>query len=305
MGVLDLFRLDGKTAVVTGAGKGIGRGISLALAEAGANVVVASRSKDDLQSLAEEIEKLGRKALVCPTDVTDQTQLDALADAAKGSFGSIDIWVNNAGRHSRCDTAFPHAGPNRIIGDQQMDLNLKAVWSGCVTAAKAIGKGDGTIINISSRASYGPQFMNGPYGASKAAVNSLTATFSRELAPNVRINAVAPGPIPTQNFVECMGTDTKEKEDALKEQIGIPLKRYGTEEDIGGRCRLPGLSPASSWITGQVLLCDGAVFRTRFGLLCIRRSWLLILCTRNIRRCRYHPSFSSWASAFSSSPILR
>lgn len=257
MSVMDLFKVDGKTAVVTGAGKGIGRGISLALAEAGANVVVASRSKGDLDSLASEIEKLGRKALVCPTDVTDQGQLDELVNAAKAEFGSIDIWVNNAG-------GIPDATPRFLTRtesdhwDSQMDLNLKAVWSGCVTAAKAMGKGEGTIINISSRASYGPQLMNGPYGASKAAVNSLTATFSRELAPNIRINAVAPGPIPTQNFVECMGTDTAEKEEALKKQIGIPLRRYGTEEDIGAAVVYLA-SPASSWVTGQVLFVTGGL----------------------------------------------
>ena len=257
MAVLDLFKLDGKTAVVTGAGKGIGRGISLALAEAGANVVVASRSKEDLDSLAAEIEGVGRKALVCPTDVTDQAQLDALAAAAKDAFGSIDVWVNNAG-------GIPDATPRFLTRtesehwDQQMDLNLKAVWSGCVTAAKAIGKNEGAIINISSRASFGPQFMNGPYGASKAAVNSLTATFALELAPHIRINAVAPGPIPTQNFVECMGTDTKEKEEKLKEQIGIPLKRYGTEEDIGAAVVYLA-SPASSWVTGQVVYVTGGL----------------------------------------------
>ncbi len=257
MAVLDLFKLDGKTAVVTGAGKGIGRGISLALAEAGANVVVASRSKADLDSLAADIEAIGRKAVVCPTDVTDQAQLDALAAAAKDAFGSIDVWVNNAG-------GIPDATPRFLTRtepdhwDQQMDLNLKAVWSGCVTAAKAIGKNEGTIINISSRASFGPQFMNGPYGASKAAVNSLTATFALELAPHIRINAVAPGPIPTQNFVECMGTDTKEKEEKLKEQIGIPLKRYGTEEDIGAAVVYLA-SPASSWITGQVIYVTGGL----------------------------------------------
>ncbi len=257
MGVMDLFSLDGKAAVVTGAGKGIGRGISLALAQAGANVVVASRSKDDLESLAQEIEKCGRRALVCPTDVTDQGQLDALAAAATKEFGAVDIWVNNAG-------GIPDATPRFLTRtesdhwDQQIDLNLKAVWTGCVTAAKAMGKNQGAIINISSRASYGPQFMNGPYGASKAAVNSLTATFSRELAPNIRINAVAPGPIPTQNFVECMGTDTPEKEEALKKQIGIPLERYGKEEDIGAAVVYLA-SPAASWITGQVLYVTGGL----------------------------------------------
>ncbi len=257
MAVLDLFRLDGKTAVVTGAGKGIGRGISMALAEAGANVVVAARSVDDLNSLVAEIEGVGRKALACPTDVTDQAQLDALAANAKEAFGSIDIWVNNAGGIPDATPRFLTKTPSENW-DQQMDLNLKAVWSGCVTAAKAIGRSDGTIINISSRASYGPQFMNGPYGASKAAVNSLTSTFSRELAPNIRINAVAPGPIPTQNFVECMGTDTPEKEEALKKQIDIPLNRYGREEDIGAAVVYLA-SPASSWVTGQVLYVTGGL----------------------------------------------
>lgn len=119
-----------------------------------------------------------------------------------------------------------------------------------------MGESGGTIINISSRAAFGPQVKNGPYGAAKAAVNSLTSTLSVELAPKIRVNAVAPGPVPTENFDECMGTDTPEKREKLLEMIGIPMGRYGTPEDIAAAVVFMA-SPASSWVTGQCLYVTG------------------------------------------------
>jgi 7-alpha-hydroxysteroid dehydrogenase len=99
---------------------------------------------------------------------------------------------------------------------------------------------------------------NGPYGAAKAGVNSLTATLSRELAPKIRVNAVAPGPIPTENFNDCMRTDDETKREALREMIGIPLQRFGREEDIAAAA-LYLASPASGWVTGQCLYVTGGL----------------------------------------------
>lgn len=254
MGVLDLFSLEGQVAVVTGAGKGIGRGIALCLAEAGADVALASRNEADLEAVASEIAALGRRSAVVPTDVTEPGAQAALADRAADRLGRPSIWVNNAG-------GLPGATPNYLTRtpesswDAQLDLNLKAVWVGAMAAAAAMGEDGGTIINISSRTAIGPQRKNGPYAASKAAANSLTETLSVELAPRIRVNAVAPGPIPTQNFLESTNT-APDQVGAVEQALPIPLRRLGTPEDIGAAVVYMA-SPASSWVTGQVLYVTG------------------------------------------------
>ena len=246
----DAFRLDGKVAVVTGGGKGIGRGIALCLADAGADVVVAARTLSEVQSVAAEVEAKGQRASGLSVDVTNTDQIEALAETAK-ELGQVDIWVNNAG-------GLPDAPPRYLPrtpedrSDAQMDLNLKAVFTGCVAAANVIE--EGSIINIASTSARGANFKNGPYGASKAAVVSLTQSFSLELAPKIRVNAVGPGPIPTDNFNESTNfPDDK----PVEEVIGVPLRRLGTPEDIGWAVVYMA-SPAASWLTGQCLyVCGG------------------------------------------------
>ncbi|MDX1580264.1 MAG: SDR family oxidoreductase [Alphaproteobacteria bacterium] len=259
MSVLDKFRLDGQAAVVTGAGKGIGRGIAIALAEAGADVALAARNKDDLDKVKAEVEALGRKAIAVPTDVTSMDDLERLAQAAVDAFGKLDIWVNNAG-------GLPDGTPRYLTRtpedkfDAQIELNLKAVWAGAITAAQFMGDEGGAIINISSRAAKGMQanLKNGPYGASKAAVNSLTATLSRELGPKFRVNAIAPGPIATENFIDSMKMHTPERERELMEYFQVPLARFGEPDDIGAAVVFMA-SPASGWITGECLYVAGGL----------------------------------------------
>ncbi len=255
MGILDRFRLDGEVAVVTGAGKGIGRAIAIALAEAGADVALASRTQSDLDNVAAEITALGRRALPLATDATDGAALERLAEQTVASLGKLTIWINNAG-------GIPDGTPRYLTRtaeenfDAQIALNLKAVWMGSSVAARHMAEAGGAIVNISSRSAYGPQVKNGPYGAAKAAVNSLTTTLAVEVAPKIRVNAVAPGPVPTENFDDCMGTDTPEKREKLLGMIGIPMGRYGEPEDIAAAVVFMA-SPAASWVTGQCLYVTG------------------------------------------------
>jgi 7-alpha-hydroxysteroid dehydrogenase len=199
------------------------------------------------------IQALGRRGLAVPTDVTDSAQLENLAETAAAELGPLSIWVNNAG-------GLPDATPRYLVRtpedrwDAQMDLNLKSVWVGCVTAARYMQEDNAAIVNISSRSAHGPQRKNGPYAASKAAVNSLTETLSVELAPKIRVNAVAPGPVPTQNFHES----TNFTEQQLEAGLGIPLGRLGSVEDIGAAVVFMA-SPAASWITGQCLYVAGGI----------------------------------------------
>jgi len=252
LGVIDTFRLDGQVAVITGAGRGIGEGIALCLAEAGADVVLAARRGAEIEGVAEQVRALGRRALAVPTDVLDMGALDALAQAAVDGLGRLDLWVSNAGgaqdRTMRTLAETPEAA-----WDNQIDLNLKAVWAGANAAAQRMSDG-GCIVNISSVGALRPGPTNGPYVAAKAGVNSLTMTLSAELGPRIRVNGVAPGPIPTEVMFEA----TKLTEEQLTQYIAptLTMKRLGTPRDVGAAVVYLA-SPAASWITGQTLVVAG------------------------------------------------
>ena len=248
--VFDRFSLSNKVAVITGAGRGIGAGIAHDFAQAGAKVVLAARRTHEIEAVAAEICHAGGEAIAVTTDVTDYDTLEALALAAKDAFGDLHIWVNNAGGSTMRQplTTLPRDEWHRTIA-----LNLTAVFDGCMTAAKHMTQG--SIINISSGAGTGPVPGSGHYGAAKAGVNSLTWTLSAELAPDIRVNGVMPGAIPT----EVMLTALKKSEDQLDELLeewNIPLGRLGKPEDIGSACVYLA-SDAASWVSGEILRVGG------------------------------------------------
>jgi len=252
--LMDRFRLDGKVAVVTGSGRGIGRRIATGLAEAGADVVVSARRQADIEAVADDIQALGRRSIAIPGDVTDDRVIEALANTAVTEMGRLDIWVSNAGGSDN-----PVQRPVTEVPDEQwehlFDKNLRAVFAGARAAAKVLADG-GSIINLSSMASDKAAPNNAAYAAAKAGVNSLTMSLSSELAPRrIRVNAIAPGPVPTDVFMDFFNA-TEDDLPRLATEMKIPLGRLGTPDDIAAAAIFLA-SPAASWITGQVLHING------------------------------------------------
>ncbi len=254
--ILDQFKLDGQVAVVTGGGRGIGEGLALGLAEAGADVVVAARRTEEVEAVADKIRAIGRRALAVTTDVMDIAQVGSLAETTLAEMGRLDCWVSNAGG---ADDRVPRTlldMPERQW-DFQLNLNLKAVWTGAQAAARIMkDNGGGTIINISSAAAGVASPFNGPYAVAKSGVNNLTQTLAAELAAfGIRVNGVSPGPIPTEVFLEFLNL-TEDDIPKLGERFQIPLGRVGTPEDIAPAVVYLA-SPASSWMTGHTISIKG------------------------------------------------
>jgi 7-alpha-hydroxysteroid dehydrogenase len=252
--VLDRFGLDGGVAVVTGAGRGIGEGIAVALAEAGCDIVLTARREHEINAVADVVRGLGRRALAIAGDITDGAFVDQLADRAKAEMGRITLWVSNAGG---ADDRTPRRLANMPDSqwDYQLDVNLRAVFT-CARAAARVLDDGGSIINISSGAALKGSPNNGPYAAAKAGVDSLTRTLSLELASRrIRVNGVAPGPVPTEVFMEFFKI-TEDDLPRLATEWGVPLGRLGTPEDVANAVIFLA-SPAASWITGQTLLVNG------------------------------------------------
>ncbi len=258
VGVLDQFRLDGHVAVVTGGGRGIGRGIALAFAEAGADVAVAARRAHEVEAVADEVRQLGRRAFAMGMDVLDFPANDRLAEATVAELGKLTIWVNNAGgnldRTQRTLVDTPED-----VWDTLVDLNLKSAWWGAKAAVEQMADG-GNIINIASVAAWGPSPTAGPYAATKSAMINMTKTLAMELAPQkIRVNCIAPGLVPTEMFFETMKVD----EAAVEEMGGqLPAGRAGKPEDLGAAA-VYFCSPAAEWITGQTLAVSGGPTGTR------------------------------------------
>ena len=248
--VSDKLRLDGKVAVVTGASRGLGRAMALGLAEAGADVVVVSRTMEALETLAEEIRALGQRGLPVRADVTDRDEVGNMVRRTMEAFGKIDILVNNAGTIFRAAAEeYPEEAWDRVL-----EVNLKGVFLCCQAVGKVmIAQRRGKIINIGSLLSAIGVPLIPAYAASKGGVRQLTKALAVEWAPyNIHVNAIGPGYFRTE-LTEALQKDEERAAWILRR---TPLGRWGVPEDLKGPVVFLA-SDASDYITGQMLYVDG------------------------------------------------
>jgi NAD(P)-dependent dehydrogenase (short-subunit alcohol dehydrogenase family) len=248
MGVLDLFRLDDKVAVVTGASSGLGVAFARALAEAGADVVLAARRVDRLQDTRALVEDAGRRALVVPTDVASPEQCHALVEAAVAELGRVDVLVNNAG----LGTAVPASRETPEQFRRVIDVNLNA----CYWAAQACGRvmqPGSSIVNVSSVLGLTSGGLpQAAYSASKAGLLGLTRDLAQQWTgrKGIRVNALAPGFFPTEmtdsyppGYLDLLGQR-------------IPAGRAGDPVELAATL-VWLVSPAAGYVTGQTVVVDG------------------------------------------------
>jgi NAD(P)-dependent dehydrogenase (short-subunit alcohol dehydrogenase family) len=250
----NLFSLKGKVAIITGASRGIGRAISRAFAEAGADLIVSSRNKrpPELEKVAEEVRSLGRKALAIPAHVGKREDVENLVQRTLQEFGRIDILVNNAGANPILSTM---VDLEEEAFEKVLEVNLKGAFlTSKAVAREMIKQGGGRIINMSSISGLRARAdRTGAYCISKAAMNMMTQVMARELAPhNILVNAIAPGSIKT-DFSRVNWTDPERKAQRIRE---IELKRFGEPEEVVG-IALFLASEASSFVTGEIIRVDG------------------------------------------------
>lgn len=257
--ILDRFKIEGRVALVTGASKGIGRGIALGFADAGADLVLSSRTRADLEAVADQVRARGRRALVVPCDVNEREQLERLVDAAWQEFGRIDVLVNNAGG----SPPKPALRTSEKMFEAALRFNVTSAFLLSRMAIPRMLEGDGgTILNISSGMSWLVEKGFVAYGTAKAALSHMTRLLAYEMAPRIRVNAIAVGAVGTEALLPFL--------DAMPEaratlEAGTPMGRIGTPEDIAAAA-LYLCSPAGGWVTGKVFEVDGGTVASNWPL---------------------------------------
>jgi 7-alpha-hydroxysteroid dehydrogenase len=282
--ILDLFRVTGRVAVVTGAGRGLGAAAAVALAQAGADVVISARSADQLAKVAAQIETAGRRALVVAADLSDTDTAAGLAAAAADAFGRLDIVVNNVG--GAMPRPFPATKPRHLeaafhfnvavahaLTQAAVPYLLAAAGEGERAVAGADDKGTGAqageaerapasaVINISSAVGRAAGRGYLAYGTAKAALAHYTRLAAADLAPQIRVNAIAVGAAAT-SALDIVLTD-----DGLRRQMeqATPLRRIGDPQEVAAAVVFLA-SPASGYITGKIIEVDGGIDRPNLDL---------------------------------------
>lgn len=256
--ILDRFKVDGQVAVVTGAGRGIGAATAVALAEAGAHVVISARSKDQLEKVAARVEEVGRRAYVVPADLSDLDAVAGLATTAYDELGRLDIVVNNVG--GTIPNALLDTDPAYL--EEAFHFNVGTAHALVRAAAPLMLRNDGgSVVNISSimgRVS-GRGYL--AYGTAKAALAHYTRLAARDLAPHIRVNAVAVGSVMT-SALEFVASDERTRTEM---EAATPLGRIGEAEDVAGTV-LYLCAPAGGYLTGKVLEVDGGLEQPNLDL---------------------------------------
>ncbi len=251
MSALDAFRLDGKTAIVTGAGRGIGASIARTFADAGANIVLTARTQAQLDEVAADVRAAGQKAIVIPADVNDNDVLEEIVARTVSELGGIDIVVNNAG--GTMPRPFLDTSPGFFERSFHFNVTTAFVLSKAATP-HLLASGAGSIVNISSAIGRLRDRGFVAYGTAKAALSHMTRLTAADLAPKVRVNAIAVGSIATSALEIVL--DNPEIHDEMVRRT--PLKRLGRPEDIA-LCALYLASPAGSFVTGKLFEVDGGL----------------------------------------------
>jgi 7-alpha-hydroxysteroid dehydrogenase len=258
--IMDRFRVTGRVAVVTGAGRGIGAATAVALAQAGADVVISARTADQLAAVAREVEAAGRRAVTVPADLSDLDAAAGLAQAAADAFGRLDIVVNNVG--GALPRPFLATTPRHLVNAFQFNVAVAhSLTQAAVPHLLATDGGTGSVVSITSAVGRAAGRGYLAYGTAKAALAHYTRLAAADLAPRIRVNAIAVGAV-TTSALDIVLTD-----ETLRRQMerATPLGRIGDPQDVAAAVVFLA-SPAAGYITGKIIEVDGGIDRPNLDL---------------------------------------